>query len=121
MALSYRYWKLRARLITLRGIQIGKNTMIEPHTVLRCQYGGNISIGENCYISQGAQLLTHGGDIIIGNDCTVNPYTIIYGQGSTKIGNGVRIAAHCVIVSANHIFSDITQPIYKQGLSTRGG
>ncbi len=120
MALSYRYWKLRARLISLRGIQIGKNTMIEPGTVLRSQYGGNISIGENSYISRDVQLLTHGGDIIIGNDCTVNPYTIIYGQGNTKIGNGVRIAAHCVIVPANHIFSDITKPIYKQGLSMRG-
>lgn len=61
-----------------------------------------------------------GGDIIIGDNCTINPYTIVYGQGGTKIGNGVRIAAHSVIVPSNHIFDDPNEFIYKQGLSKKG-
>lgn len=101
-------------------ISIGKGTIIEPDCLLKCQYGGSISIGKNCYISKGAQLVTHGGNIIIGNNSTVNPYTIIYGQGGTAIGDNVRIAAHCCIVPSNHIFSDVNNPIYLQGLSKKG-
>lgn len=101
-------------------INIGSNTIIEPGARLFCQYGGSITIGDNCYISQGAQLLTHGGNISIGHNSTVNPYTVIYGQGGTSIGNNVRIAAHCCIVPSNHIFSDISKPIYLQGLSKLG-
>ncbi|WP_446785264.1 acyltransferase [Macellibacteroides fermentans] len=46
--------------------------------------------------------------------------SVIYGQGGTNIGNGVRIAAHCVIVPSNHIFDDPDEYIYKQGLSKKG-
>ena len=113
--------EIRRRLKNLhRNIRIGNRTTIESGCTIRSQYGGKIIIGNNCYISSGAQLLTHGGNIKIGNHCTINPYTIIYGQGGTIIGDNVRIAAHCVIVPANHIFTDITIPIYKQGLKKEG-
>jgi len=101
-------------------IQIGKHTIIEKGSIIRIQYGGKIQIGNNCIISNGAQILTHGGNIIIGNFSTINPYTIIYGQGGTQIGNYVRIAAHCCIVPSNHIFASTEIPIYKQGLSKQG-
>ena len=100
-------------------VRIGKNTFIESGVTLRSQYGGEMTIGDYCYISRGVQILTHGGDIIIGNNSTVNPYTVIYGQGGIKIGNGVRIATHCTIVPSNHIFDDLNEYIYKQGLSKK--
>lgn len=78
-------------------VTIWKHTVIEPHIILRSQYGGIIMIGNNCYVSSGAPLLTHGGDIVIGDNCTINPYSILYGQG-VKNGDGVRIAANCTIV-----------------------
>ena len=31
-----------------------------------------------------------------------NPFSIVYGHGGVKIGNGVRIAAHTVVIPANH-------------------
>ena len=61
-----------------------------------------------------------GGEVVIGDNSTLNPYTVVYGQGGTTIGNGVRIAAHCVIVPSNHKFDDIQEYIYKQGLSKKG-
>lgn len=64
--------------------------------------------------------MTDGGNITIGDNCTINPYTIVYGQGNCFIGNDVRIAAHCVIVPANHIFDDCSVPIWRQGLSKKG-
>lgn len=40
--------------------------------------------------------------------------------GGGVIGNGVRIAAHCTIVPANHKFENPDEFIFKQG-STRQG
>ena len=113
--------EFRSWLISLKpDISIGKGTIIEPHVVVRIQAGGSIKIGRNCWISQGVQIITWGGDIIIGDNTTLNPYTVVYGQGGTHIGNGVRIAAHCTIVPSNHKFDDLNEFIYKQGLSKKG-
>jgi len=101
-------------------IKVGKHTLIEPGAKIRCQYGGSITIGDNCIVYRYATLLTHGGDIVIGNNCTINPFTVIYGQGGVHISDYVRIAAHCSIVPSNHIFEKKDQYIYKQGLSKKG-
>lgn len=114
-------WKVRTKLYNIRpDINIGKDTIIEPNVVLSTRAGGSITIGNNCWISQGAQIITWGGDIIIGDNSTINPCSIIYGQGGTTIGNGVRIAAQCVIVPSNHNFNDKSKYIYEQGLSKKG-
>ena len=104
----------------IRGISVGRGTIIEKGVVISLQYGGTITIGSNCILYRNSSLVTHGGDIIIGDNCTVNSYTIVYGQGGVKIGNNVRIAGLTTIVPSNHIFSDTTKPIYKQGLSMKG-
>lgn len=73
-------------------VHVGRRTIIEPNVVLRSQYGGKIFVGEDCYLSVGAQLLTHGGDIKIGNNSTINPYSVIYGQGG---GEYRQWSAYC--------------------------
>ncbi|OWY07404.1 hypothetical protein B6V74_18410 [Thioclava sp. F42-5] len=59
-------------------------------------------------------LASNGGSIEMGDDCSVNPYSVLYGKGGLKIGNGVRIAAQTVIVPTNHGTDDLTMPIFKQ-------
>jgi acetyltransferase-like isoleucine patch superfamily enzyme len=65
-------------------------------------------------------ILTYGGTIEIGDFSTVNPFSILYGQGGLHIGNGVRIAAHTVIIPANHEFADPGRMIHEQGYSCSG-
>ncbi len=103
-----------------RKIHLGSNVLLEPGSILNVKYGGSISVGNNFQLFRGAMLATYGGNIEIGNFCSVNPYTIIYGHGGVIIKNYVRIAAHSVIVPANHIFSNQSIPIHQQGLSTKG-
>ncbi len=118
---SYYRSRIRGLLYNLYpGIHVGKGSLIEPGAKLSCQYGGSITIGDNCVIFRGGLLLTHGGDIVLGNQCTVNPYAVIYGQGGVTISNCVRIAAHCSIIPSNHIFDDPNQYIFQQGLSKKG-
>jgi acetyltransferase-like isoleucine patch superfamily enzyme len=64
--------------------------------------------------------MTYGGDIILGDHCTVNPYTILYGHGGLKAGNFVRIAAHCVVIPANHSFESTELPIGLQKATEKG-
>lgn len=103
-----------------RYLLVGRNVNIHPTVSISWTTSidparGAISIGKNTGLDVGVILRAYGGSITIGENCTINPYTILYGGGGLFIGNGVRIAAHCVIVAANHIFEDPDCYIYTQG------
>ncbi len=100
-------------------ISIGAGTTIEPGARLDAT-SGEITLGKNCLVLQGALLLPYDGFIRMGDDCSINPYCVIYGHGGLTIGNGVRIATHTVIIPANHRFDDPDIPIFRQGLSCKG-
>ncbi|MGH8221521.1 MAG: acyltransferase [Woeseiaceae bacterium] len=82
--------------------------------------GGSISIGAHCEIHEFAMILSYGGNIAIGDHCSLNPFSIVYGHGGVEIGRGVRIAAHTVIIPANHVRGDDAAPSYLRGLSAQG-
>ncbi|PZO38721.1 MAG: acyltransferase [Pseudanabaena frigida] len=65
-------------------------------------------------------IMTYGGNISIGSNCSINPYTIIYGHGGTKIGNNVLIAGHCMIIPNNHVYKDRSKTIWEQGNISKG-
>lgn len=67
-----------------------------------------------------SMLLTYGGDIRIGSYCSINPFTIVYGHGGVRIGDGVRIAAHTVIIPANHNVKSDGTPIHLSGHTANG-
>ncbi len=77
---------------------------------------GAVSIGRNTVVNDYSIISAYGGYVKIGENCTVNPFAILYGHGGLTIGNGVRIASHCVLIPSDHIYSDPTIPIYKQGI-----
>ena len=63
------------------------------------------------------------GNVKIGNDSSLQNYTIVTGYGTpedlsglVRIGNGVRIGAHGMIIGGDHRFSDPSMPIHKQGI-----
>ena len=101
-------------------ISISGISIIEKGVEMNTFFGGSIKIGKHCEFRSGCKLLSYGGNIIIGENCSVNPYTILYGQGNLSIGNNVRIAAECIIIPSNHNFSDPNIPIVQQGLTNKG-
>jgi len=100
-------------------IQWGAGTLIAPDVRLDGENGA-ISFGERCQIHPGTMFLPYGGHIRFGDDCTVNPYTMVYGHGGLEVGDGVRIAAHCVIIPSDHVMDDPEVPIFQQGVVARG-
>jgi acetyltransferase-like isoleucine patch superfamily enzyme len=103
----------------------GQNVKIDPTVCLKWSTSldcasGEICIGKNTGLDIGVILRAYGGSIRIGSDCTINPYSILYGAGGLIIGDGVRIAAHCVIVASNHNFGDVDRFIHLQGHTAKG-
>lgn len=104
------------------GIHIGRHVVIEDNVSLICT-GPNarLMLGDGCHLYQGAVLDTGpDGTIQLGRSTSINPYCVIYGHGGLTTGTYVRIAAHTVIIPANHIFEATDKPIAKQGLKKRG-
>jgi acetyltransferase-like isoleucine patch superfamily enzyme len=106
----------------LGNIVLGKRVIIKPGARLICTNAdATISIGDGSIIQHGAILETGpGGRIELGRSNSVNPYCVVYGHGGLKTGDYVRIAAHTVIIPANHVYDDCTVPIAKQGLTRAG-
>lgn len=115
-----------------KNISIGKNVNIFKHVDLDARKHpalppfykqkelGKIIIGDNANIKDFVKIYTYDGFVTIGNNFSINPFCLIYGHGGVTIGNNVMIAAHTIIVSSNHIFSDISRPAKEQGISAMG-
>ncbi len=112
---------LRNRLRHLgRPVSFDASCSIAPTARLKIVHGGSISFGRYCEVYEHAMLITYGGDISFGDYCSVNQFAVIYGHGGLRVGDGVRIAAHTVIIPANHVFEDPAVPICLQGETRRG-
>lgn len=115
--------RIRGRLkiydMRLRGVIVDSSASIDPAAIF--QPGeGKIIIGPNSFIDRGVILRTLDGTIEIGANCSINAYSVVYGSGGLRIGNGVNIGTHTVIVPSNHVFSDPEILIENQGLSLKG-
>lgn len=97
-------------------IKIGAGTIAFSKAYFHCDREGSITIGKYCEIHSYARIMTYGGKIQIGDYCSVNPYSILYGIGGLNIGSMVRIAAHVVIIPANHGIYEIDVPIMQQDI-----
>ena len=110
-----------AKIRKASSISLGDNVYLGSQSQIISEGGKSfIRIGSNTDILRGTMLLTHGGWISIGNNCSVNPYSILYGYGGLTIGNGVRIAAHTIIIPQQHTFEICDIPIYEQSVSGIG-
>ena len=101
-------------------VRLGLRARIEEGAFLSPGRSGLIEAGEDLRLHRGAILACYGGTIRFGDRCGVGPYSVLYGHGGLVIGNDVRIAAHVVIIPANHIFDDPLEPISSQGLTKQG-
>ncbi len=76
--------------------------------------GYNISFGRNTVIRTWSCFKSYGGHIRVGDNCSINSFCHFSGNGGIDIGNNVLIATQCVLISANHNFSQIDIPIALQ-------
>ena len=111
-------WLGRRLALRNKRVTLHESTRISPSALLNPRNGA-ISIGANSIVSPGAQIQ---GNVCIGDNSSVQSNTIIVGygepgadKGQVRIGNGVRIAANCMIIAGNHRFA-AGKPIHEQGM-----
>jgi acetyltransferase-like isoleucine patch superfamily enzyme len=75
----------------------------------------HFSIGNNSTIEDFSTINNGVGNVEIGNNSLVGLGNVIIGP--VKIGNNVILAQNIVASGLNHNYTDIEQPIHKQGVS----
>jgi acetyltransferase-like isoleucine patch superfamily enzyme len=99
-------------------VVVGDGARLSEYCCIRAD--APLSLGAKFNAGTYSKILSYGGAITIGDSCTLQHFSILYGHGGLKIGSGVRIAAHVVVIPANHEIEDVSKPIYKQGIKGRG-
>ena len=104
--------ELHERLRRERGATIDPAAFVSPEARV---FTESLTIGSSSYIAADALVR---GDIVLGRDCTINPYVSLHGK--VTMGDGVRIASLATLAGQNHVFEDVTKPIHRQPITTRG-
>jgi len=101
-AISFFY----SKLLRICGVNIKSHVKIWPLVFVSRGYAhgkkGEITIADDCELSQGVVLKAYGGDISIGKNTFLGEYCVLYGHGGIEIGSNTLIAMHTCIVSSNH-------------------
>jgi acetyltransferase-like isoleucine patch superfamily enzyme len=107
-----------ARIYGGRLIRIGDDAWVDGGATIRAR-SGEVTIGDLCELHAFSQIDAGCGWVRIGDRCSVNPFTILNGHGGLTIGNDVRIASHCVLLTTEHVHGDVSRPIGAQGVESR--
>ena len=118
--------RIRVGRLNMRpGIKIGPRTYIAKSAMIQTDsdgrsFGGRIRISNGAAISDGVIIAAYGGSVEIEPHAYIGPYCVLYGHGGLTIGCNTMIAAHTVIIPANHGFSRIDMPMNAQPLTRQG-
>ncbi len=112
----------RARIQSRGQISIGPDASIAEGVVLngRSESRIGIKIGAAVAIREYAWLSANEGIIEIGDRSVIGQSVHIHGCGFCKIGADVLIGGHTAIMPGTHVFSDLTVPIARQGMTNKG-
>src|SRR2546427_11360406 len=118
--------RIRVSRLNMRpGIRIAPATYIAKGAMIQTDsdgrsFGGRILVSEGVTISDGVIIATYGGTIEIDANAYIGPYCVLYGHGGLAIGRKTMIAAHTIIVPANHGIGRLDVPMGAQPLTKKG-
>lgn len=100
----------------LGNLVLGDDVDIRRYASLRLEStDGQLTIGRGSSIRDFCILRTQTGEIHIGSDVSLNPFCLIHGEGTIRIGDGVRIGPRVTVLSSTHTYEDPNVPIRLQG------
>ncbi len=95
-----------------RGHTVGRDCVVSR---LAAVHPDRLSLGDRTTVAAHAHL---SGDLVLGADCTVNVSTVV--RGTVRLGDAVRIGGQTSLLGFDHTTADLTEPIFRQPLSSRG-
>jgi acetyltransferase-like isoleucine patch superfamily enzyme len=118
------YIQTGAEFLKAGAIQIGNDVRILRDVRLNANAPNSaIRLADGVSLDRGVDInVTDFGNcqIEIGETTHLGPYTCIAGPGPIKIGKRCLIASHASMYSNNHIFSDASEWIMAQGITSKG-
>ncbi len=95
--------KLRAACYRFRGAKIGRRVIIERGARLM-RYPGNVSVGDDAFVKQGAFLCpcNEGAHIRIGDRTTIGYHTMLFASAGIELGTDCMVAPFVYIVDSDH-------------------
>jgi acetyltransferase-like isoleucine patch superfamily enzyme len=113
------------RLCLPANIRLGRNVYLDHGTYLHaCPQG--ITIGDDTFVMHRTELHVYNfrdlpnAGIWIGRNCFIGESCVIRGQGGVTIADSVLLAPGVQLLAVDHVFSDPSQPVIRQGISARG-
>ncbi len=103
-------------------IEVGSKSFIGRGVSIRTSNSSRVLIAAKVTLDKGVIIIPAGDNCCIEIDeyTFIGPYTYIIGPGNIRIGKHCLIAAHSDIAAIDHIFSDPTEMIRKQGVARQG-
>lgn len=103
----------RRSLAARKGVELGRDVRLGPgvdfnlggsyrNTLRPAGSKGQIRIGDQGWIENGAVLWAFEGAIRTGTNVFLGPYVTIYGHGGVEIGDQTLVSMHATILSSNH-------------------
>lgn len=110
----------RKKMFLGENVRIGKNTVINAISYDGVTLADNVKIGENNHILVTGSLQEIGKGIRIGKNTSFSENTFFGAAGGIEIGSNVISGQNVRFHAENHIFSDTSELIRKQGVTHKG-
>lgn len=103
-----------------KGVTIEKHSVIDGYASQKITLGNNAKIGAFSTLTSTSHFSKYGKGLQMGNNSAIGDFTHFGAAGGIEIGNDVIMGSYISFHSENHNFSDPTQLIREQGVSSKG-
>jgi acetyltransferase-like isoleucine patch superfamily enzyme len=109
--------------IKCANLEIGPQAFIDDGVVIYAHAdGGQVVLGPRVHVYRGTIIeVGHGGSVIVGEASHIQGNCNLKGFVSDlRIGSEVQVAPQCTFSPYEHNFDDVSQPVWAQGLRSKG-
>lgn len=116
----------KVKISNKSNFKFGSGCTIENYVSIDCyssstiKFGDIVKIGKFSTISTTSHLSKLGKGLEIGNNSAIGEYSYLGCSGGVKIGDNVIMGQYVSFHSENHNFSDKSQLICEQGVTSQG-
>ena len=114
------------KILNPQNIVFGRSVTIEKHTIIdgfsseKIILGDCVKIGAYSNLNSTSHFSKYGIGLKMGNNSAIGDYTHFGAAGGIEIGDNVIMGSYISFHSENHNFSDTSQLIREQGVTSKG-